>query len=34
LKQIGDLRRVELVVKNGVIYRSAELYQELGIAPR
>jgi imidazolonepropionase-like amidohydrolase len=34
LKQIGDLRRVELVVKNGVIYRSAELYQALGIAPR
>jgi len=34
LKQISDVRRVELVVKNGVIYRSDELYRELGIAPR
>jgi imidazolonepropionase-like amidohydrolase len=28
---ISDIRRVELVVKDGVIYRSAELYKALGI---
>jgi imidazolonepropionase-like amidohydrolase len=32
--RIGDVRRVEVTVKGGVIYRSAELYGELGIAPR
>jgi imidazolonepropionase-like amidohydrolase len=28
---ISDIRKVELVVKDGVIYRSAELYKALGI---
>ncbi|HEY8833030.1 MAG TPA: amidohydrolase family protein, partial [Gemmatimonadaceae bacterium] len=30
---ISDIRKVELVVKDGVIYRSAELYGALGIKP-
>jgi imidazolonepropionase-like amidohydrolase len=30
---ISDIRRVELVVKDGVMYRSAELYKALGIKP-
>ena len=28
---ISDIRKVELVVKDGVIYRSAELYNAVGI---
>jgi len=34
LKNISDIRRVETTIKNGVVYRSDELYQALGIAPR
>jgi imidazolonepropionase-like amidohydrolase len=34
VKQIGDIRRIELTVKGGVVYRAAELDQELGIAPQ
>jgi len=34
LKNIGDIRRVETTIKGGVVYRSDELYQALGIAPR
>ena len=34
LKHISDIRRVETTIKDGVIYRSAELDQELGIAPQ
>ncbi len=30
---IHDIRKTELVVKDGVLYRSAELYSELGVAP-
>jgi imidazolonepropionase-like amidohydrolase len=34
LRDISDIRRVETTIKDGVIYRSAELDQELGIAPQ
>jgi len=34
LKNIADIRRVETTIKNGVVYRSDELYQALGITPR
>ncbi len=34
LERISDLHRIELTVKGGTIYRSAELYQALGIAPQ
>lgn len=30
---ISDIRNVETVVKNGVMYRSAEIYAQLGIKP-
>jgi len=30
---ISDIRKVELTVRGGVLYRSAELYHELGITP-
>jgi len=30
---IGDIRKVELTVRGRVLYRNAELYRELGIAP-
>jgi imidazolonepropionase-like amidohydrolase len=30
---ISDIRRCTLVVKNGVEYRSAQLYQALGVKP-
>lgn len=31
---IGDIRNVETIVKNGVMYRSEELYQSVGVKPR
>jgi len=34
LKNIGDIRRVGTTIKGGVVYRSDELYQALGVAPR
>jgi imidazolonepropionase-like amidohydrolase len=33
-KDISDVRKVALTVKDGVIYDPAELYREMGIAPR
>jgi len=33
-KDISDVRKVALTVKDGVIYNPAELYREMGIAPR
>jgi len=33
-KNISDVRKVVLTVKDGVIYDPAELYREMGIAPR
>lgn len=30
---ISDIRKVELTVRGGVLYRSAELYRALGVAP-
>jgi imidazolonepropionase-like amidohydrolase len=30
-EKIGDIRRCRLVMKNGVLYRSADLYREVGI---
>ena len=33
-KNISDVRKVALTVKDGVIYDPAELYREMGIAPR
>ncbi|HLX83240.1 MAG TPA: amidohydrolase family protein [Terriglobales bacterium] len=32
-KNISDIRRTALVVKDGVIYKPAELYTELGVTP-
>ena len=32
-KNIGDIRRVELVFKGGAFYRPAELYRAYGIRP-
>jgi hypothetical protein len=32
-EHIGDIRRSRLVVKNGVLYKSAELYSAVGIKP-
>ncbi len=32
-KNISDIRKTSLVVKDGVIYKPAELYTELGVAP-
>ena len=31
---ISDIRKIELVVKDGVVYRSADLYKALGIKQR
>jgi len=33
-KDISEVRKVVLTVKDGVIYEPAELYREMGIAPR
>lgn len=30
-KQIGDIRRVDLVIKNGDVYRPSEMYPAFGI---
>jgi imidazolonepropionase-like amidohydrolase len=30
---IRDIRKTVLVVKDGVLYQSAELYSELGVTP-
>jgi imidazolonepropionase-like amidohydrolase len=30
---ISDIRKTQLVVKDGVIYKPSELYTELGVAP-
>ena len=30
---IGDIRKVEMVVKDGAVYRSADLYRAIGVAP-
>jgi len=32
-KQISDVRHVDTVIKNGVVYKPAELYQAFGIRP-
>jgi imidazolonepropionase-like amidohydrolase len=32
-QNINDIRKTELVVKDGVIYKPAELYTELGVSP-
>ncbi len=32
-EHISDIRRCRLVMKNGVMYRSAELYSAAGIKP-
>ena len=32
-KNISDIRKTVLTVKDGVIYKPAELYTELGVAP-
>jgi imidazolonepropionase-like amidohydrolase len=32
-KNISDIRKTSLVVKDGVIYKPAELYSELGVTP-
>ena len=32
-RDISDIRKVELTIKGGTLYRSAELYQALGIRP-
>lgn len=33
LENISDIRRVELTIKDGKIYRSAELYEAIGVLP-
>lgn len=33
-ERIGDIRKVETVVKDGAVYRSAELYRAMGFTPR
>jgi imidazolonepropionase-like amidohydrolase len=33
LERIGDIRRTEWVVKDGWLYRSADLYQAVGVVP-
>ncbi len=33
-RRISDVRKTALTVKDGVVYRPAELYRELGVAPR
>jgi hypothetical protein len=30
-ERIGDIRRVETVVKDGILYRSSDLYRALGV---
>jgi imidazolonepropionase-like amidohydrolase len=32
-EDISDVRKVEVTIKGGTLYRSAELYQALGIRP-
>ena len=32
-KNISDIRKTALVVKDGVIYKPSELYSELGVKP-
>ena len=32
-KQISDVRRIDMVIKNGVVYKPAELYPAFGIRP-
>jgi imidazolonepropionase-like amidohydrolase len=32
-EQIGDIRRCRMVMKNGVLYKSSELYSAVGISP-
>jgi hypothetical protein len=32
-EHIGDIRRCRLVMKNGVLYKSADLYSATGIKP-
>jgi imidazolonepropionase-like amidohydrolase len=32
-KQISDIRHVDTVIKNGVVYKPAELYPKFGIRP-
>jgi imidazolonepropionase-like amidohydrolase len=31
--QISDVRKASITVKNGVVYKTAELYRELGVSP-
>ena len=33
-RHISDIRRVRTVVKNGVVYQAADIYQALGVAPQ
>jgi len=33
-KQISDVRRIDMVIKNGVVYKPAELYPAFGIRPK
>ena len=33
-KNISDIRKTAVVVKDGVLYYPAELYTELGVAPK
>jgi imidazolonepropionase-like amidohydrolase len=30
---ISDIRKVETVVKNGVVFKSADLYRAMGVKP-
>ena len=32
-KEISDIRKIEIVVKDGTVYRSADLYRAVGIHP-
>jgi imidazolonepropionase-like amidohydrolase len=32
-KNISDIRKTSLVIKDGVIYKPTELYTELGVTP-
>jgi imidazolonepropionase-like amidohydrolase len=32
-RNISDIRNVELTMKDGLVYRPAELFSELGISP-
>ena len=33
-RNISDIRKTDIVVKDGVVYRSADLYRAFGIKPR